>query len=347
MTLEDYGWSCLFQSATTPGEQAGRVLVASHGIYRLACHDGERDAVAAGQLLYQAESAAHLPVTGDWVVYEGNDVGRIVRVLPRRSKVSRKAAGNRTEEQVLAANVDTCFLVSGLDRDFNLRRIERYVLMARQSGAEPVIVLNKTDLATGVAAVTREVEETLRSVPVVAISALQGEGLGALDPFLSPCSTVALLGSSGAGKSTLINSLLGVDRQQTGAVRPEDQRGRHTTTARELIRLEGGALLIDMPGLRELQPWLAGEAFDEAFDDIAALAVQCRYGDCGHEGEPGCAVREAVESGGLDSGRLANFFKLRREAAYLERKTDDFAAREQKQRWKRIHKAMRHMDKRR
>lgn len=264
-----------------------------------------------------------------------------MRVLPRRSQLSRKAPGTRTEVQVLAANVDVCFLVSGLDGDLNLHRLDRYLLMTRRAGIEPVVVLNKTDLAPDLAGAMAEVKRAAPGVPAVAVSAAHGDPAAALGPWLARGRTIALLGSSGVGKSTLVNCLLGWERQRTNSLRLRDQRGRHTTTRRELIALEGGALLLDTPGLRELQPWLPGDALEETFADLSALARRCRFRDCRHQGEPGCAVAQAMEDGQLSEDRVAHYARLQREARHLERLVDQRAAEAEKRRWKAIHKALR------
>jgi ribosome biogenesis GTPase len=267
-------------------------------------------------------------------------------VLPRRTVFLRKAAGDTLEAQVIAANIDTVFVISGLDGDFNLRRLERYFATARASGAQCAIVLNKADLCEDLNARMREVRVIAPGTDVVTISALNGDGVDALRPYLVPGETVAFVGSSGAGKSTLINRLLGRERQSTGAVREADSRGRHTTTHRELLETPSGALLIDTPGLRELQPWAGENDIDGAFPDIDELAERCRYRDCAHAGEDECAVQAAIDDGSLDFHRFSNYRKMRKEAAYLERQLDVRAQLDLKAKWKKIHKAMRNVDKR-
>lgn len=278
------------------------------------------------------------PVTGDWVAVEES---RIEAILPRRTAFTRKAPGEETRPQVLAANIDVAVLVCGLDGDYNVRRLERYVYLARQSGARPVIVLNKTDVCAEVEERVRECERL--GVEVMALSALRDEALSPLIRQVGLGETAVLLGSSGAGKSTIVNRLRGCESQRTQAVREHDSRGRHTTTHRELIVLEFGWLLMDVPGIRELQLWSSteGGGLEETFAEIGEWAEQCRFRDCRHEGEPGCAVARALAEGLIEEGRWGNFLKMRRELAHLERESDAGKAQEHKQWVKRIHKMMR------
>ncbi|MEZ4470322.1 MAG: ribosome small subunit-dependent GTPase A [bacterium] len=287
-----------------------------------------------------------LPAVGDWVLYDPDDA-RILRVLRRRSLFLRRAAGDGPVAQVVAANVDTIFLVCGLDGDLNIRRLRRYLAQLHDSGAAPVLVLNKADRPEQGEAGRRAVGALGGRWPVCTLSALHAEGLDALTPWLRPGETVALVGSSGVGKSTLANRLLGEDRQLTGAVRADDARGRHTTTRRELVRLSGGALLLDTPGMRSLGLWDAVEGVDAVFDDVGAAARTCRFRDCRHQGEPGCAVAAGLEAGDLDAERVAEWDKLRREAAFEERKRDPKAMAAERARWKRIHVDHRRRDKER
>lgn len=308
------------------GLRLGRVVSAVREIYLVETAENEVAARPAGRL----RAAGELPVVGDWVAVAGT---QIAALLPRRSRLSRRAAGQGRREQVVAANVDVALLVMGLDRDFNLNRLERFTVMAWESGAEPVAVLTKADLAGDPDGAVQAVAARLPGLPVVAVAALRGEGLSALSPWLRSGRTVAMLGSSGAGKSTLANALLGEERMATGGVREEDGPGRHTTTRRELLRLPGGALLLDNPGVREIQLWVQGEgedgasALDDAFADVAALAAECRFADCSHHGEPGCAVAAALASGRLAAGRLASYLKLQRELASFELRQDVAARR--------------------
>lgn len=344
--LAALGWNgelaARFAELGAPELVPGRVVEQS-GLYRVATAGGELLAEAAGRLRREAADASELPAVGDWVALlapAGDGVGRIEAVLPRRSAFTRRAAGRRLDRQVVAANVDILFLVQGLDGDFNPRRIERYAVAAWDSGARPVVLLNKADLGDDLEARVAEVEAAAPGIPVHAVSALTGEGLAALAAYLAPGETVAFLGSSGVGKSTLVNRLLGREAQATAEVREGDDRGRHTTTRRELFRAEGGWLLIDTPGMRELQLW-EGEGLRAAFADVEALAASCAFRDCRHAGEPGCAVAEAVARGDLAGERLESYRKLGRELRHVELEADVQARQREKQRVKAIHKAQR------
>jgi ribosome biogenesis GTPase len=307
---------------------AGRVVASSRGWCRVACAAGERDAVLSGAML--ATGSAARPVTGDWVALEP-DTGRIRAVLDRRTCVSRKKAGKATEAQTIAANVDVLFLVMGLDGDYNPRRLERYLLLATESGAEPVVVLNKSDLCDDLISRLNEVDR-LTSAPVVVMSALETGSAAQLHRYVEPGRTAALVGMSGTGKSTIANALLGALRQATCEVRADDGRGRHTTTSRELFLLPQGWLLLDTPGMRELEVWSAGVPVQSAFEDIAQVAFECRFRDCLHRDEPGCAVMRAMEMGQLDAGRVANYLKLNREAgAQRDKRRQKLLCKAQKQ----------------
>lgn len=337
-----------FAACAVPGSVPARVSSESKDSYLVITQHGEVDARAAGKLRYQG-GAGGQPAVGDWVALtlDVGEIGIIRAILPRKSRFSRNAAGRRTEEQILAANVDSVFIVSGLDggRNFNLRRIERYLTLAWGSGAVPVIVLNKADLCSDIGPVLREVEAIAVGVPVHAVSAKVRMGLEALRGYLGWGRTAAFLGSSGVGKSALINALLGEEVQETGELM-EDLRGRHTTSRRDLFLLPGGGCLIDTPGMREIQMWAGEEDLEDTFTDIAGLATGCRFRDCRHGGEPGCAVREAIHRGELDSARWESYEKLRSELEFLAARDDQGLKAQEKARWKKVSKWSKEISKR-
>jgi ribosome biogenesis GTPase / thiamine phosphate phosphatase len=326
--LSVYGWTERLEEAFTPHAAAGlvpaRVTLEHTHVYRVVGRTGELLARVAGRLRHQAGARADFPAVGDWVAIEpphhGGDA-RIRVVLPRVSRFSRKAAGDPTEEQVIAANIDTVFLVAGLDHDFNPRRLERYLLVAGESGASPVVILNKADLVADAEARIAEVRSLAPAVPVYAVSCRMPETLEPIRWHLGPGRTGALLGSSGVGKSTIVNRLIGEDLLATEDVRASDSRGRHTSTNRQLVLIPDVGLVIDTPGLRELQLWDAG-GWAGTFADIAALAERCRFRDCRHRQEPGCAVVAAVEAGELPASRHESYLKLSAEQEHVERQQD-------------------------
>ncbi len=344
--LARLGWIPFFDQQIISRDRAAvrvaRVIEQQRGSYVVA-GDFDGPAEVRGKLRHQAVDGADLPVVGDWVVIASGAEARgmIDSRLHRKSAVSRKAAGRATAEQVIAANVDVLFVVTAFAGDLNPRRLERYLTTAWDSGTTPVVVLNKSDLAEDAAGVAGDLRARLPFVDIVAISATSDDRLEPLRGYLTAGSTIALIGSSGVGKSTIINRLVGRDRLRIAAVSDTDGRGRHTTTARQLIELPGGALLIDTPGMRELQPWTDHTALDDAFEDIAAAAGACRFTDCSHTAEPGCGVLAGIASGVIDADRLENYRKLVRELAFEERKRDKAAAANTKRRWKQIHKAQR------
>jgi ribosome biogenesis GTPase len=318
---------------------------------------GDRSAVVSGRFRWEAIGPVDYPAVGDWVALEpgaaaSDATAVIAAVLPRRSAIRRSAGdstrrgGGRTaDDQVIAANVDVAFIVAGLDADFNLRRLERYLAVAWASGVTPVMVLNKSDVADDLVGRRVAVEAIAPGVDVLTMSALEGQGLDQLASHLRPGRTAVVVGSSGVGKSTILNALLGEVRQATRAVREDDARGRHTTTHRELFALPEGALLIDTPGIRSLEVAGADEGVSAAFDDVESLAAACRFGDCRHVSEPGCAVLAALGDGRLDPARLAAWRKLERELQHQARREDPALAAENRRRWKEIHRAVgRHMD---
>jgi len=320
-----------------------RVAVSQRDQYRLLTEDGELSAEASGGLWYRTPDRAGMPVVGDWVAGRlvGPEQAIVENVLPRRTLFSRRAAGRRNDEQPVAANVDLVFLVCGLDGDFQLRRLERYLTLAAESGAQPVVVLNKADLCADLPARLSETAAVARGAPVVPATTRGEGGIEALREYLAYGRTVALLGSSGVGKSSLINCILGEDRLPTNEVRVSDSRGRHTTTHRELIPLARGGALIDTPGMRELQLWAGQASVDETFDEIAAIAMECRFRDCSHGGEVGCAVERAIADGIISEERWRSYRKLLGEARRHEEMADKVAAEASKRRVKMVHRAMR------
>jgi ribosome biogenesis GTPase len=326
----DAGWAATLEQLEHDNLIPARVAAEHRGAYVVWTADGELRARAAGRLFYEHEVGAPVPAVGDWV---GVRETTITSILPRRGAFVRKRAGLGSDEQVLAANVDAAFLLAGLDDDFSLRRLERYVTTAWESGAEPVIVLTKADLCDDVADALLQVESVAIGVPVYPISNVTGAGIEELETRLRPGRTAVLLGSSGVGKSTLLNRLAGTELMPTKEV-AADGTGRHTTTHRELVRLPGGALVIDTPGLRELQFW-EGD-LSAAFEDIELLAADCRFRDCAHAREPGCAVLAAVDNGTLALDRLRSWRKLQRELEAIAARTDHRLRVARKKRWKQI-----------
>jgi ribosome biogenesis GTPase / thiamine phosphate phosphatase len=349
MTLQELGWDEArareFEPwAGKPGHQPGRVLIGFNYLYRVGIEGGEIDAVLAGRLKHHAERQGELPAVGDWVAVRKRpeeDRGAIVAVLPRRSRFSRRMAGNVTDEQVVASNVDVIFIVMSLDDDFSVRRMERYLLMARESGATPVVLLTKPDLSADLPADVADVVAVAGDVPVHVLSPKLNQGLDQMAPYVTAGCTSALLGSSGVGKSTIINRLVGADVQKTREVRESDSKGRHTTTHRELVVLPEGGLMIDTPGMRELQLWDASESVRGTFEDVEGLAGECHFTDCRHRGEPRCAVKTAVDEGRIPPDRLASYLQLQDELAYLARQQDERAQIEEKRKGKIGAKALR------
>ena len=345
--LARLGWNDRLDEAlaahAADGVVPGRIALEHTHIYRVMTDAGETLARVSGRLRHQASARADFPAVGDWVVLASPEHGgdaRIVAVLPRQSRFSRRAAGDSIEEQVVAANIDIVFLVAGLDGDFNPRRIERYLFVATESGAAPVIVLNKADAVDDAGTMADAVRALAGSAPVHAISCRVPGAVDVLRQYLGPGQTGALLGSSGVGKSTIVNRLIGYDLLRTQDVRASDSRGRHTSTARQLVLLPESGVLIDTPGMRELQLWDSGETMSGAFGDIEALADQCRFRDCRHLQEPGCAVRAAVGAGEVSGGRLVSYHKLQDEQAHQARQMDQRAQIEEKRRWKTATKAL-------
>jgi ribosome biogenesis GTPase len=345
-SLEELGWNCFFEGSCSSSTvwRLARVTAEHKGYFQVQTVETTLLATVSGKLRHAIRGTGEWPAVGDWVEVRCEPRtarGRIERVLPRRSKLARKAAGRQVQEQVLAANLDLVFVVSALNHDLNMRRIERYLALAWDSGAQPVLLLNKADLCVRAEEVAKEVEGAAPGVKILLLSAESGAGMGELRQLIDVGITAAFVGSSAVGKSTIINRLLRDERVRTQPARESDSRGRHTTTSRQMHFLPGGGIVIDTPGMRELGLWESSEGVERAFEDIQALAQGCRFRDCTHTGEPGCAVQSAIAQGDLAEERLENLQKLEAELRFLERKVDLAAASREKERWKKIHKAMR------
>ena len=342
MNLTTLGFNPFFKEQytmmQTEGKVVGRVSLEHKHSYRVMTEHGEWLATVSGAFKFSSFSRTDYPAVGDFVLVEqmpGEERAVIHQLFERQSKFVRKMAGREIDEQIVAANVDIVMLVMSLNADFNVRRLERYIIAAWDSGATPVVVLTKADLCEDVENYVREVEAVAFGVDIFVVSSVNGEGLEALQTLLIEGKTAALLGSSGAGKSTLTNALLDTSQMAVSAIREDDAKGRHTTTHRELVVLPSGACLIDTPGMRELQLWDQSDSLSASFADIEELAEACRFRDCTHKGEPGCAV-----VGVVDEARLTSYFKLQRELAYMEQKTDVAAKLAEKRKWKQISKSI-------
>lgn len=351
--LNPWGWNGFFAAAFADydpqNQQPARVIAEYQGLYRLVLAGGETLAEISGKLRHQSSSREELPAVGDWVVCTWTPAmqhARIDAVLPRRSQFMRKQTGGRSEGQIVASNVDTLLLVSALNHDLNLRRIERYLSLAWDSGAKPLIILSKADLSEDPESLRQEVENIAMGTDIVVLSSLSGQGLDDLKSWLKPGQTLALMGSSGVGKSTLINTLAGQNLQEVKEIRSDDSKGRHTTTHRQLFKLADGPLMLDTPGMRELQLWQTGGGVEASFADVseqaAEIALRCRYRNCHHQPDAaGCAINEALASGELDPGRWQNYLKLQREEAWAERRQDAALTSQVRKHWKQIHQYQR------
>lgn len=374
MNLTELGWDSSFQEAFEQVDAANarpaRVAREDKGAYLVLSELGELRAQLSGRFFHKLQTEGggvylglkefdelrelmstrrhhdvqlrdRLPVVGDWVAvrtHTGHDEAMICALLPRRGFLARKVAGAETAQQTLVANVDTALIVTGLDGNFNVRRIERYVTLVSASGVAPVVVLNKSDLCDDAAARVAEVEAVAGGVPIHAMSAAANDGLDALDAYLRTGATLVLIGSSGVGKSTIINRLLGEERQKVTAISGPIGKGMHTTTNRELIALPSRAMLIDTPGMRELHVWADEDALSTTFDDVEALATQCRFRDCRHQSEPGCAIKAAIDDGTLSAKRFRNYLRLQRELNSLARRQSGKARQAEKKfgKWKKM-----------
>ncbi|HOD41455.1 MAG TPA: ribosome small subunit-dependent GTPase A [Candidatus Wallbacteria bacterium] len=352
-TIDQLGWNDFFEANMASlkpedGQIPARVSAEHKGMYKVLCEHGELSAEITGRLRFDAAGRSDFPAVGDFVIITARPAegsATIQELLPRRTKFSRMAAGSYCDEQIVAANLDVVFIVMSLNADFNLRRVERYLTLAFESGAKPVVILNKADLCDDIESKTLQAESSCPGADVIAVSAVSGYGFDGLRKHLKPGVSVSFLGSSGVGKSSIINRLLGRDALKINAIREFDDRGRHTTTHRELFVLESGAMVIDTPGMRELQLVESSDGLADAFTEIEEAAQNCRYRDCRHENEPGCAVNEAVAAGKIDEKRLVNFKKMRREIERFEIRNDARLKREEEKKWKQIAKAIKNYSK--
>jgi ribosome biogenesis GTPase len=350
-TLATYGWSAELALAHAPhaalGREPARVVTEDRGSYQVVAAGGELRAAVSGRFRHEANAdPSAFPAVGDWVAIEAGSSGETIihAILPRRSALIRQASGKRTEAQVVGANLDVVFVVASLNADLNLRRLERYVTAAWESGAEPVVLLSKADLGGDVEGVLLAVARVAAGAKVVVVSSFDGRGVDEVRAQIEVGRTVAFVGSSGVGKSTLLNRLAGEERALVREIREDDGRGRHTTTRRQLYLLPEGGLVLDTPGMRELSLW-DGDGLDQSFVDVDEIVALCRFGNCSHNGEPGCAIAAAMADGSLASDRHESWQKLQRETAHHARRVDALARAEERRKWKAIGKSVtKHMN---
>lgn len=352
MELKNLGFNAFFEkhleNCQSKNFSIGRICAEYKENYKLFCKHGELKAVISGKFRNNCTAQEDFPAVGDWVLfdYTKNESKAIIqKILPRKSKFSRKVAGLQTQEQIIASNVDFAFIVCALNYDFNPRRIERYLSLIWQSGATPVVVLTKSDLCADVENKISEVENIAFGVDIHSISNISAEGIEVLQKYFSECKTAVLLGSSGVGKSSLINNLAKENIMKVNELRNNIEKGRHTTTHKQMIILPGGGLIIDTPGIRELQLWDAEEGINQTFNDIEEIAKHCKFSDCTHTNEPDCAVQKSIKSGILDANRLENYLKMQKEQEYLTNRQTQSAAKIEKDKWKAIHKQIKNLNK--
>jgi len=344
--LKTLGWNSFFENQfeeyKNSGFVPGRIAVENKNNYLVLTEHGETLAEVSGKLLFTAESNSELPKTGDWVllsVFDSGGVAIIHKILERKTKISRKDAGKTSDEQIIITNVDFIFIVQSLDNNFNINRLERYLVTVFQSGAEPVVILSKADLCEDVDFKISEIQKSYPDLKIITVSSFTNIGINELTNFIEPEKTYAFLGSSGVGKSTIINKLIGEDILKTTEVRTSDSKGKHTTTKRELIILKDKGILIDTPGMRGLQLWSADNGMSAAFSEFEEFAGQCRFADCTHTHEINCAVIDAVKNNIIPQSRYDNYLKMRKELRHLESRVDHRIYLEEKRKWKEIHKS--------
>lgn len=350
--LQEYGWNTFHEAnwaelnndLKTKQSVPGRVVLEHKRMYRIVTANGEWLAVCSGSMQYEAEERRDFPAVGDWVAIEkmpGEERGIIHAILPRTSLFSRKMAGYTIAEQIIAVNIDIVFLVMSMNKDFNARRLERYLVASYDSGATPIVVLTKKDLCDDPSYYINKAQNIALGTDVFAVNNMTGEGIETLTSLLKDGKTAALLGSSGVGKSSLTNAICGEETMSIQDIREDDAKGRHTTTHRELIKMPTGGVLIDTPGMREFQLWDNHESLDSGFKDVETFANACKFNDCQHNNEPGCAVQEALATGNLPEDRYANYLKLQKELAFLDSKMDRAVQAEERKKWRKVTKSMR------